>query len=357
VLVLNQSNDGSAPSSLVVLPGDGTGNLGTALTSSINLTPLMVVAADMNRDGKPDAVLAGSSLHASPVLSVLINQGNGKFAEEQDYALPNGAVSLAVGDFNGDGRMDVAVGVSPGLGGSGPSGVYVLLGQANGALGAPVKIDASLSPTGLAAGDLNGDGRTDLVVADQGFFNYAGGPQQVNGALHVYLGNADGTFTAAAMPSTSATNYTVAALGDLNNDRKLDLILGGNVAGTSIGAGTPNIYTLLGNGDGTFQAAATQPLAGADGIGATSIALADFNKDGALDVAVGNPNDFTEVLLGNGDGTLTHTLLALGQQPGPIAAADLNGDGFPELFVGQGSNLAVFLNANAWTPPAAIATQ
>jgi FG-GAP-like repeat len=282
-------------------------------------------------------------------LSVLINQGKGTFAGEQDYTLPNYPVSLVVGDFNGDHLMDVAVGVAPQQGASGASGVYVLLGQANGKLGAPVQIDTSLNPAGLAAGDLNGDGRTDLVVADRG---PVGGSQQVTGAIHVYLGNANGTFAAAATPSTPATIYTVAALGDLNGDSKLDLIVAGNVAGASIGAGTPYVYTLLGNGDGTFGAASTLALAGTDGVGATSIALADFNHDGALDVVVGNPLDLTEVLLGNGDGTLTGTLLALGQRPGTVAAADLTGDGFPELFVGQGNSLTVFLNANAWTLPA-----
>ena len=218
-----------------------------------------------------------------------------------------------------------------------------------------------MNPTGLAAGSLTTDGRTDLVVADQGYFSYVGSAQQVNGALHVYLGNANGTFATVTAPTTTATNYTVAALGDLNNDGKLDLIVAGNVTGTSAGTGTPNVYTLLGNGDGTFQAANTLALAGQDGIGATSIALADFKNAGNLGAVVGNPNDFSEVLLGNGDGTFTDALPALGQRPATVATADLLGNGYSEILVGeadtqgQGNSLTVLLNMpSAWT--AAVTT-
>src|SRR5262249_3079068 len=155
--------------------------------------------------------------------------------------------SLAVGDFNGDGIADVAVGVGgPNSSGSTTNGVYVLLGQAGGTLAAPVRIDSSLYPVSLAVPDLNGDGRADVVIADEGFF--APGGKQVNGALHVYLGNANGTFTAAAAIFTSATNYSLVALGDLDGDGKLDLIAAGNVAGSTFGVGAPNIYTMLGNG-------------------------------------------------------------------------------------------------------------
>ena len=97
-------SNGISPSSLLMLPGNGTGALGARChEQSIN------IIADTNdrggyesRDGMPDAVLAGYSLSASPQLSVLINQGNGTFAGEKDYALPDAPVSLAVGDFNGD---------------------------------------------------------------------------------------------------------------------------------------------------------------------------------------------------------------------------------------------------------------
>ena len=349
------------PYSLIVLPGDGAGNLGTPITSTPNVSPSLLVGADMNGDQKLDVVVAGNS-NMGPAIGVLLNQGNGSFAQEADYAIANTPISLAVGDFNGDGLMDVAVGVAT-FGGGGVSGVFVLLGQANGTLGAPTKIDSSVYPTGLAVGDLNGDKRSDLLVADEGVWDPSG-TQQVNGALHVYLGNSSGTFTApTSTPTTSASNYSVAGLVDLNNDGKLDLVVAGNVIGdgTTTPTSTANLYTLLGNGDGTFQTATTFALAGQDGIGATSLAFLDVNKDGNPDVLLGNPNDNTELLVGNGDGTLIDTALALGQRPLAVSAADLNGDGLPELFVGQtssvGGNLAVFINTNDWVALSGASTQ
>ncbi len=342
--VLAYSSNSNGPGALIVLPGDGTGNLGTAVSSAVNLAPTQIVAADMNQDGMPDAVLAGNSL-LGPVVSVSVNQGKGTFSGEHDYVLPGSPVSLAAGDFNGDGIMDVAVGVGGPNGGS-ATGVYVLLGQSNGILAAPVRIDSSLNPVSLVARDINGDGRADLVIADEGTF--APGGNQVNGALHIYFGNADGTFQSAAAPSTPATNCSQVALADLNGDGNLDMIVAGNVAGTTFGVGTPNIYTLLGNGDGTFGPPQANPLLGTDGIGAQSIALADFNGDGIPDVAVGNPDDYIEVLLGLGDGTFVNSVLALGQQPRALGAADLNGDGLPELVTGGPGGIAVFKNVAAW---------
>ncbi len=349
VLTVGPGGGGQA-NTIVMLPGDGTGLLGAAVASAVNFAPGLVVTADMNGDGKPDAVIAGGS-----GVAVLLNQGNGTFAAEQDYPLPSSAVSLVTGDFNGDGKPDVAVGVYPGPGAAGASGVYVLWGQANGILAAPVKIDSSFYPDGLAAADLNGDGRTDLVVADQGFFSYVGGSRQINGALHVYLGNAAGTFAAVAAPATPATNYSVVALGDVSGDGKVDLLVAGTVAGASPGAaGKPALYTFLGVGDGTFKAAGSTALVGNYGIGSTSIALSDLNHDGHADIVLGDSTAFTSVLLGKGNGLWVASLLALGQQPLALTAADLSGDGFPELLVGTldatgSAGLEVFLNVDTWT--------
>lgn len=318
---------------------DGTGQLTTPVTSSINnssFSTAMVAASDIDGDGKPDTVLAGSAL------AILFNQGGGAFGAEQDYALASRAVSLVVGDFNGDGHRDVAVGVAPPNGQAGTSGVFVFLGQAGGTLLAPVKIDASVNPAALASGDLDGDGRTDLVVGDEGT-----GPTRTVGLLHVYLGKSDGTFTTVAAPTTAATFYTNVAIGDMNGDGKPDLVVTGTT-GTTIGALTPTLYTLTGRGDGTFATALVQALQGQDGIGPNSIALADFDHDGKLDVAVGNSNDFSEVMLGQGDGTYSPTLLALAQRPTTLAAADLTGDGYAELLVGNDTGLLVFKNQADW---------
>ena len=349
VLLFTSSNGGEPPGLLEVLPGDGKGNLGAAILSPIAINPQLLSTADMNGDGSPDAIVAGRS-NSGPVLAVLRNQGNGTFAGEQDYPLPNSAVSLAVGDFNGDGRLDVAVGVAA-PGSAGPNGVYVLFGQSGGALAAPTPIDSSLDPVSLAAGDINGDGRVDLVVADQGVF-WPGTNQQVNGALHVYFGNSNGTFTAGTAPHITATNYSVAALVDVNGDRRLDLVVGGNAPGQDSSTGTPNLYMMVGNGDGSFKSAQVTALTGADGVGAQSLAFGDFDGDGKTDVVIANQLDYTEVLFDIAGGPLAlttrggplHSLLALGQQPYVAGAADLEGDGRSDLLIGSSGGLAVFLS-------------
>ena len=352
------SGTGTGPGALSLLPGDGTGLLGAAINSTVQEYPTALATGDFDGDGKLDAVVIGNAVpDATPRLALLKGQGDGHFAGEQDYALSNLANGLAIGDFNGDGHLDVAVGVQPQVGSTGDSGVYVLFGKADGTLATPVKIDASRAPSGIESADLNGDGRADLVITDEGVF--ASDPtQRVSGAVHIYFGNADGTFTAAPSPVTAATNYLQVKLGDLNGDGKPDLILSGATDGGPTVSYAPAVYTLLGNGDGTFKAAVATPLLGTDGFGATALVVADFNGDGHLDVATANTQDYTEILFGQGDGTLVKTVLALGQLPADVGAVDLNGDGMPDLLLSLNGGVGVFMNVpkTSWVPPPGSST-
>jgi hypothetical protein len=344
VLAIDNANTGNS-NGLDVLPGTGQSNLGTAIRSTTTIGASMVVAVDLNGDAKPDVVAAGQG-GSGFVVATLLNQGGGHLGAEHDYDLPAFPDAIAVGDFDGDGRPDIAVAVgSLSFASTGPPGVYVLYGQADGTFTAPVQIDGSVLPQSVAVADINGDGRADLAVVDFG-------PGNGNGALHVYLGNANRTFTAAATPVTAgATRFSAVAFGDVNGDGKQDLLVGATVPGATFGSATSNLYTFLGNGDGTFGAAQVVPMFGNDG-DITAIAIGDLDHDGHADVVVGIQNDYTEVLLGAGDGTYGHNLLALGEHPNAIAVADLDGDHFPELLIGiAGDGLAVMRNAGtaaAW---------
>jgi FG-GAP-like repeat/Abnormal spindle-like microcephaly-assoc'd, ASPM-SPD-2-Hydin/FG-GAP repeat len=216
-------------------------------------------------------------------------------------------MSAAVGDFNGDGKLDLAIG------NIGSKNVSILLGKGDGTFRAPINFGAS-TPHALAAGDFNGDGKLDLAIA-----NFAGG------SVSIRLGNGNGTFGAPVSYATG-NSPTALAAGDLNRDGKLDLVVvnGGNSNGVS------SVSILLGNGHGTFHAVAKYPASFGD-----SVAVGDFNHDGKLDVAVVNfGNSSVSVFLGNGDGTFqTARNFITDNAPTAIAVGDFNGDGKLDLAV------------------------
>jgi hypothetical protein len=261
-------------------------------------------------------------------VSVLLGNGNGTFRAAVNFAVGYHPGSLVVGDFNGDGTLDVAVANA-----FDPNGtVTVLLGNGDGTFGTPVSYPAGASPGSLAEGDFAGDGILDLAVANS-----------TAGTLSILRGRGDGTFQAPVSYAVGGDPSSV-AVADFNGDGFLDLAVA-----------NPNSTTfsvLLGRGDGTFQGAHTFAF----GAGLRSLAVGDFNGDGIPDLAVASAtvSGTVSVLLGRGDGTFQPRLdyYSSGRLPLSVATADFNGDGFADLAVPnfESNNITVLLNDGVWGP-------
>src|ERR1039458_9200554 len=294
---------------------------------AVGTNPWSAAVGDFNGDGKPDLAVANES---SNNVTVLLGNGSGGFtaASGSPFAAGANPYSVAVGDFNGDGKPDLAVANYS------SNNVTVLLGNGSGgftaASGSPFA--AGILPVSVAGGGFNGDGKPDLALANYGSNN-----------VTVLLGNGSGGFTpASGSPFAVGTGPNSVAVGDFNGDGKPDLA----VANSS----SNNVTVLLGNGSGGFTAAAGSPFA----VGARpySVAVGDFNGDGNPDLAAANlDSDNVTVLLGNGSGGFTAASgspFAVGTGPASVAVGDFNGDGKPDLAVANlyftSNNVTVLLN-------------
>jgi hypothetical protein len=319
----------------------------TVVYNSGGFGPDSIAVGDVNGDGKPDLVVAdgGGSGACGPgydgVVSVLLGNGDGTFRPAVCYDSGGlNAMSVAIGDVNGDGHPDVVVAnICQSSTDCDTGGVSVLLGNGDGTFQAPVSYGSGgFFGSSVAIADLNGDVRPDLVVASACPIGAcsAGG----TGVVSVLLGNGDGTFQAAVPYSTGGFDTVSAVVADVNGDGKPDLVVASNcLSSCPNGFGIGGASVLLGNGDGTFQA----PFSYASGgYNASSAVVADVNGDGKPDLVVSHHyqnGDLSDggvsVLLGNGDGTF-QAAVGYGAGPGDaefVAVADVNGDGKPDLAV------------------------
>ncbi|MGO9272139.1 MAG: FG-GAP-like repeat-containing protein [Terriglobia bacterium] len=296
--------------------------------------PGPVAVGDFNGDGNLDVAVAA---WCSDDLTILLGDGTGKFTEAASRP-PAGTSpgSIAVGDFNGDGKPDLAVGNDGGL--------TVLLGNGDGTF-TPATSSPGAGPGTVVTGDFNADGNLDLAVVNS------------SGAVTILLGNGDGTFTSTstaspASPCDYGESPTSIAVGDFNGDGNLDLAVGTEVSGNV------SVTILLGDGQGNFT---TLPPMTSNIAGWPQwLSAADFNGDGKLDLAIAWvwSSGFAEVnagertLLGNGDGTFTvasdNNLVGEDPQEEGLVVADLNGDGKLDVAA------AASWPADSWTGFAAI---
>jgi len=294
--------------------GNGTFTAGgvfvAANSGNFSPGPSSIVATDVSGDGKLDLV-AATNFNG---VFVFLGNGDGTFQTATGYgAGTSGGCcdAVAVGDLNGDGKLDIAISIQ--------NGISVLLNNGTGTFGAatyyPSNIAGDFSGDGIAIGDVNGDKKLDVVVNEESV-----------GAV-VFLNQGTGTFVANSTPvgSLAMSGASNVLLADINNDKKLDIVMPDMFG---------NVSTFLGKNNGTFTTGPAYPLETASNSASYLVALGDFNGDGTVDLLDTNGVNNATVSLGRGDGSFRTgqaynytTAFFTGHN---VVAADFNGDGFPD---------------------------
>ena len=279
----------------------GWGQCFTTTTIPHGSNPYTVAVGDFNSDGRPDLVTTN---FFSQTVSLLPGNGSGGFGAKTDFLVGTAPTALAIGDFNNDGRPDLAVANTS------SNNISILLGNGSGSFSASTNFPVGPSPSSVAVGDFNNDGRTDLAVAN--FFE---------SYVSVLQGNGSGGFGPPTTFTTATSGSESIAVGDFNGDGWPDLALAPRY--NSI------VSVLYGNSSGTFSPPVNFPVRAQ----ATSIAVGDFDNNGRPDLAVAIKYFNTvSVLLDNGSGGFDlFTDFPVGSEPTSVAVGDFNSDGRPDL--------------------------
>ncbi|MGE0881914.1 MAG: FG-GAP-like repeat-containing protein [Blastocatellales bacterium] len=284
---------------LMVQPGPAC-NATTIFTGTttvgVGSDPQSLAIGDFNGDGKQDVAVANSG---SGNVSIRLGDGLGGFTGTTTVGVGSGPASVAIGDFNGDGKQDFAVA------NSGSNNVSIRLGDGMGGFSGTTNVGVSTNPTSVTIGDFNGDGKQDFAVANIGSSN-----------VSIRLGDGLGGFSGSTNVSVG-TNPRSVAIGDFNGDGKQDF------AAANFGSNTVSIR--LGDGMGGFSGTTTVAV----GIQPISVAIGDFNGDGKQDFAAVNLNNANvSIRLGDGIGGFSGTTnVGVNTNPSSVAIGDFNGDG------------------------------
>jgi len=264
--------------SVSVLLGNGDGTLRPHVDYATDTNPQFLVAADFNGDGHLDLATANYGPDYSPgTVSVFLGNGDGTFQPQRSYPAGINPFGIMAGDFNHDGKIDLAVANN-----NGAWGVWILLGNGDGSFQSSMFYATGANPRQGVVADLNGDGNLDFVVANC-----------IDNDISVFLGDSQGYFSG-PMNFLAGENIQAVNGGDFNLDGKLDLVTANAVSNS--------VSVLLGSGDGTFEANVDY----ATGNGPNSVAIGDFDGDGTPDIATANyASNTVSVLLNDIRGTTT----------------------------------------------------
>ena len=279
--------------------------------------PNQLVARDVNNDGKIDLV---SVSPGTDKISVLINNGNRAFATKVDYTTGAYANALAASDLDGDGDIDIVTANYS------DNTISIFKNNGNGTFAAKVDSTGGSGPYSVATADVDGDGDIDIVAGNQG-----------DGTISVFLNNGNGSFAAKADYSCGNDPRSITA-ADVDGDVDVDVIVGRYV---------PNkVSVLLNNGNGTFGANVEYASVGY----VYSVSAADVNGDGAIDLISSNVGGIQKVSVfinnNTGNGTFASKVdYLVGGDPNSVATADVDGDGYLDMAVtAGGTQLSVLKN-------------